>query len=288
MQTMKTHRMSSHSPVASAATLGHLSPAPGIAGIFPVNLPECGLFCGCGADAGTVERADAWSEISRVLAAVFCGDARASVSPIPLVCFEGLPGAGKSTQIARVLAACEKKYGKGCLIDPPSGSAVGRMLRSLYADPARWHRMRRENPWLNPLMLSADLRLAVRAAMEQGAGYALVDRGILSTCFYNLNAYAADEDTAWAAMKPHLAAFYRPTVTLFLDVDAEVAHRRVVARRRGELREMDRPERMRADCALLLRCQARLAEIPFCRIDAARAPEAVTEEIMTRLTDFLP
>lgn len=244
-------------------------------------------FAGIRLQGSPAQQESAWLELRRVLEAAFCADSAAAVSPIPLICFEGLPGAGKSTQIAAVHDACELKYGRGEIIDPPSDSPIGLFLKSLYADRAAWQRIQSANPWLNPILLAADLRLAVRAAAERGARYALVDRGIISTVFYNISAYAADEDAAWAAMEPHLAAFYRPAVTLFLDLPAEVAHRRVVARRRGALRTMDMPEQMRADRAKLLRCQARLPQVPFCRINAALPPRQVTRAIMDRLPDFL-
>lgn len=244
-------------------------------------------FTGICLQGSPAQRESAWLELRRVLEAAFCANESASVSPIPLICFEGLPGAGKSTQIAAVHAACEQRYGKGALIDPPSDSPIGAFLKSLYVDRTAWQRIQSANPWLNPILLAADLRLAVRAATGRGARYALVDRGIISTVFYNIGAYSADEESAWAAMEPHLAAFYRPAVTLFLDLPVEEAHRRVVARRRGTLRPMDMPEQMRADRAKLLRCQALLPQIPFCRINAALSPQQVTRSIMDRIPDFL-
>lgn len=254
-------------------------------GFFPWNLLYYGVSSTV--DTQTVEYGEAWRELSHVLESICRSDASAAISPIPLICFEGLPGAGKSTQIARVQAACEEVYGRGCFIDPPSGSVIGRLLRTLYADAALRNRMRRDTPWLTPLLFSADLRLAVRHAVEQGATYALVDRGILSTYFYNLAAYSEDFEEAWVAMQPHMVAFYRPTVTVFLDVDVQIAHERVVRRRRGELRKMDMPEQMLKDRTLLMNCQARLPEVPFCRIDGAQRQEEVTAEIMACLAGYL-
>lgn len=261
---------------ARARSLGRTAPAV-----------QSSPFSGIRLSGSPAQRESAWLELRRVLEAAFCADSAASVSPIPLICFEGLPGAGKSTQITAVHAACGLKYGRGEIIDPPSDSPIGLFLKSLYADRAAWQGIQSANPWLNPILLAADLRLAVRAAAERGARYALVDRGIISTVFYNISAYAADEDAAWAAMEPHLAAFYRPAVTFFLDLPVEEAHRRVVARRRGALRPMDMPEQMRADRAKLLRCQARLPQVPFCRINAALSPQQVTSAIMDRIPDFL-
>lgn len=276
MKNTAAHALTRSVLPARERALGRPAPAAPHASLTGIRLP-----------GSPEQQQDAWLELRRVLEAAFCADETCATSPIPLICFEGLPGAGKSTQITRIQAACEERYGKGALIDPPSDSPIGLFLKSLYAEPQNWQRIRMANPWLNPIMLAADLRMAVRAAMADGARYALVDRGIISTIFYNLDAYSQDENAAWAAMTPHLSAFYRPTVTLFLDLPVEEAHRRVVARRRGVLRAMDQLDQMRADRALLLRCQARLAHVPFCRIDAARPVPEVTGMIMNRISDFM-
>ena len=52
--------------------------------------------------------------------------------PIPLFSFEGLPGAGKTTQIELVAEKLEKMYGKTYYIDLPTRSPVGKILKALY------------------------------------------------------------------------------------------------------------------------------------------------------------
>lgn len=234
----------------------------------------------------TGETAEAWSELNRVLAVI--GSGETAVSPIPLISFEGVPGAGKSTQIHRLMAELGEQHGPSCLIDPPTDLIIGRKMKQLFSRTDVWEGMRRTMPWLSPVMLSADLRMAVRRAMLSGARYAFSDRGIHSTLFYNQDAYAADEAEAWAAMQPHMEAFYRPSVTFFLDLPAEEAHKRVVNRRRGALRPVDYPENMRENKAFLLRCRDRLPEVPFVVIDAARPADEITAEIKEYLHLYLP
>lgn len=238
------------------------------------------------AAARAEETAEAWGELNRVLSVI--GKGETAPSPIPLISFEGVPGAGKSTQIHRLMAELGARHGESCLIDPPTDLLIGRKMKQLFSCTAVWEGMRRTMPWLSPVMLSADLRMAVRRAMLSGARYAFSDRGIHSTLFYNLDAYAADEAEAWAAMQPHMAAFYRPAVTFFLDLPAEEAHKRVVNRRRGALRPVDFPQNMRENKAFLLRCRDRLPEVPFVVIDAARPAEEITAEIKDYLRLYLP
>lgn len=232
------------------------------------------------------ETSEAWRELNRVLSVIGRGETESS--PIPLISFEGVPGAGKSTQIHRLMAELGEQHGPTCLIDPPTDLIIGRQMKQLFSRTEVWEGMRRTMPWLSPVMLSADLRMAVRRAMLSGARYAFSDRGIHSTLFYNLDAYAEDEAEAWAAMQPHMAAFYRPSVTFFLDLPAEEAHKRVVNRRRGALRPVDYPENMRENKAFLLRCRDRLPEVPFVVIDAARPADEITAEIKDYLRLYLP
>lgn len=236
--------------------------------------------------ARRAETAEAWRELNRVFELL--GKGETPVSPLPLISFEGVPGAGKSTQIKRLMADFGQQHGPACLIDPPTDLVIGRKMKELFSQTEKWEGMRRAMPWLSPLMLSADMRMAVHRAARQGARYVFSDRGIHSTLFYNLDAYAADEDAAWAAMKPHMAAFYRPMVTFFLDLPEAEAHARVVQRHRGALRAIDYPENMRENRAFLLRCRDRLADVPFVVIDAARPVDEVTAEIKDYLSLYLP
>lgn len=112
-----------------------------------------------------------------------------SVCPIPLFSFEGLPGAGKTTQIKRVSEAMEAKYGKAYYIDLPTESSIGKILKVMYSDEKQWNEIRKENPWLNPVFLSVDLRYAIGKAIHDGSRFALMSRGVISTYYYNLDAY---------------------------------------------------------------------------------------------------
>ena len=207
---------------------------------------------------------------------------------IPLISFEGLPGAGKSTQIKLVTKHFEDKFGKGYYIDLPTKSPIGKVLKALYADIDRWNEIRSGNPWLNPIMLSVDLRLALAEARKCGAKYSVMSRGILSTYYYNLDAYPGDDwQTKWGLMEQHMRAFVRPTAIIFLDMPEEEAHRRVVLRKRGPLREMDKIDNMRKDRQILCDYLKKLRDIPVHTIDATGSQEVVARRITEQLERYL-
>ena len=86
-------------------------------------------------------------------------------SPIPIFSFEGLPGSGKTTQINLVSNKVNLNYGKSTYIDLPTNSPIGEILSILYSDINKWNKIRSLNPWINPLLLSVDLRLNIKNAI---------------------------------------------------------------------------------------------------------------------------
>ena len=208
-------------------------------------------------------------------------------SPIPIFSFEGLPGAGKTTQIKLVSEALTKKYGKSYYIDLPTKSPIGKIMKSLYSDEQRWNEVRIQSPWLNPIMISADLRLAIKRAVEEGTNYAFMSRGVLSTYYYNLDAYDSDENRAWHMMQEHMKAFYMPEAIIFMDIPEEDAYARVVKRNRGPLRKMDQLEEMRNDKIKLQNYLAKMPDIPVYYINAVGTEEEVTNRIIEKLERHL-
>lgn len=208
-------------------------------------------------------------------------------SPIPIFSFEGLPGAGKTTQIKLVSEALTAKYGKSYYIDLPTKSPIGKIMKSLYSDEQRWNGVREQAPWLNPIMISTDLRLAISRAVDEGARYAFMSRGVLSTYYYNLDAYDSDENKAWDMMQSHMKAFYMPTAIVFMDISEEVAYERVVKRNRGPLRKMDEVDEMKKDKIRLQNYLAKMPNIPVYYIDATGTEEEVTKKIIEKLEGHL-
>lgn len=214
-----------------------------------------------------------------------------SIDAPPIFSFEGLPGAGKTTQIKKASLDLESKYGKAYYIDLPTSSSIGLVLKSIYADQQRWNRIRIEAPWMNPLLLSIDLQLALKKARQENAGYVLMSRGILSTYYYNMDAYLEvykNFDTAWKELSAVLKGFARPAAIIFFELPAEEAHKRVVERNRGPLREMDKIENMTRDRERFEMYMARIDEnIPIHYIDAGSDRDSVTGRVDEILSKYL-
>lgn len=226
-------------------------------------------------------------ELYNVLKITF-NDRDESKPIIPLFSFEGLPGAGKTTQIKRVTDALEQKYGKGYYIDLPTKSQIGKILKLLYSDEVKWNEIRKLNPWLNPILISTDLRIAMDIAIKNGAKYAIMSRGILSTYYYNLDAYGEqDWKEQWLKMQKHMKAFYKPSVIIFMDIEEDEAHNRVVKRNRGPLREMDQIEKMKKDKKMFERYLSMLSDIPVHHVNASDTEQIVTNNIVKELERYL-
>lgn len=215
------------------------------------------------------------------------GDKELQLSPIPIFSFEGLPGAGKTTQIKLVSEVLNQKYGKSYYIDLPTKSPVGKIMKSLYSEEQRWNDIRILSPWFNPVMISTDLRIAINKATDEGAKYAFMSRGVLSTYYYNLDAYDSDENIAWDKMQDHMKAFYMPAAIIFMDIPEEMAYERVVKRNRGPLRKMDEVGEMRKDKIHLQNYLSRLSNIPVYYIDAVGTEEEVTKRIIRKIEGYL-
>ena len=204
-------------------------------------------------------------------------------SPIPIFSFEGLPGAGKTTQIKLVSKALEKKYGGAYYVDLPTDSSVGKIMKALYSDSKKWNIVRKANPWLNLVLLSTDLRLAVKKARSRNAQYIFMSRGILSTYYYNLDAYGDNMNEIWKLIEADMRAFYMPEAIIFMEIPEDVAFERVVKRNRGPLRKMDQIIEMKRDKKVLKKYLKKIDHPNVYYIDALGSKEEVTQRILEKI-----
>jgi len=214
-----------------------------------------------------------------------------SQNAIPFFAFEGLPGAGKTTQIHRVAEALEPVYGPVACIDLPSRNPIGRFLKGLYADKERWERFRFKYPEINPSLIGYDLADTLRVCAEVGYKLVLLSRGRLSTYYYNLGPYearCANRSEALKACRRDMSHYPKASGIFFLDLPADVAHKRVVKRARGPLRQMDSTAAMLRDRQTFGWLMENAAEdIPVQIIDANRDSRLITDEICRSIGEQL-
>ncbi len=211
-----------------------------------------------------------------------------NIAPIPLFSFEGLPGAGKTTQIQLVAETLNSEGYTAHYIDLPTESVIGKILKCMYNDVTKWNEIRYEHPWLNPVLLSTDLHLAVETARNFGAKCALMSRGVLSTYYYNIDAYGDRNNMEnWKTMENHMSSFYMPTAIFFLDINEEEARRRVLHRNRMPLRKMDTVSQMREDKKILLEYLSRLSSIPVYFINGSLERNDVTRQVLEKIYMYM-
>ncbi len=201
------------------------------------------------------------------------------------ITFEGIDGAGKSTQARRLAETLEAAGHTVVLTREPGGSAGAEAIRALLVEgaAARW------SAETEILLFTAarrdHLEKTIAPALEAGK-LVICDRYTDSTRIYQ-GAVRAGLRAAVDAL--HAQFIGRdPTLTFMLDMAPDAALARGVARGGGE----DRYESMGAAFQARLRegfLELARAEPARCRIiDAARSPEAIAAEIAAETRPFLP
>lgn len=151
-----------------------------------------------------------------------------------LIVFEGIEGAGKTTQLTR-LATRLAAAGIGCdSFREPGGTAIGDEIRRLLLDPA--HDV---TPRAEALLFMASraelVERALKPALAAGR-IVLLDRFTLSTYAYQVAGRGLDEREVRAANVTATGGLV-PELTVLLRVSPSVGEER--ARRRGVLDRME-------------------------------------------------
>lgn len=191
-----------------------------------------------------------------------------------LIAFEGIEGAGKSTQIKRAAAALRDTGLTVVETREPGGTALGKEIRRLVMSP----RSSPPTPAAELLLYLADreqhLHEVVRPAIERGE-VVLTDRFSDSTLAYQGFARGLDVD-----MVGRLDAIVRrgltPDLTVLFDCPVELGLGRARGDDRFHREEAAFHDRVREGLLTL----ARRAPQRYVVIDATRPAAAVSEEVV--------
>jgi dTMP kinase len=208
------------------------------------------------------------------------------------VTFEGIEGAGKSTQVARIAARLARAGVDAVVTREPGGTAHGRRLRALLLDEGA--------PPLFPLtellLYAADraqhVEEVVLPALRRGA-VVLCDRYLDATIAYQGYGRRLGSERV-LELHRHPPLDLRPDRTVLLDMDPASALLRARRRNRADarLRAEGRMERERMAFHRRVRsgyrALARLEPARFRVVRAGGAPGSVEARVRAALRDLLP
>jgi dTMP kinase len=196
-----------------------------------------------------------------------------------LIVLEGIDGAGTTTQARLLVEALEERGIAAHLTREPSDGPVGRLLREILAG-----RHAPTDPTTHALLFAADRADHIQREVEPAlaAGRVVVsDRWVHSSLAYQ----GAGEDRAWIAELNRRAR--RPDLTLFLEVDAELAaRRRAAAGRSEELFDALAVQRQVAENYREVMAELGARE-PIAVLDGARPVAAIAEACLGRVLQLL-
>ena len=189
------------------------------------------------------------------------------------ITFEGIDGAGKSTQLDVLSAALRERGIALVMTREPGGTPLGESLRQLILEQP----MERETETLLLFAARAEhLARVIRPALAAGQ-WVLCDRFTDATYAYQAGGRGLPPDRV-AALESWVHADFRPDLTVLFDVPPEVAARRLATARAADRFEAEQQEffgRVRAQYL------ARAAQDParFFVVDGTRAPEELRAEL---------
>lgn len=199
------------------------------------------------------------------------------------ITFEGIDGAGKSSQIEAVVSLLRSR---GLVVEQsrePGGTPLGEALRGMLLHEA----MHLETEAM--LMFAArreHLAARIQPALARGE-WVVCDRFSDATYAYQVGGRGLGADK-FAALEAVVHPGFQPDLTLLFDLPPEVAAGRVASTGAAP----DRFEREQRDFFVRVRAayleRARLDPQRIRVIDANRAPEVIRSEIEALITECFP
>ena len=201
------------------------------------------------------------------------------------ITFEGGEGAGKSTQLKRLVARLQTAGREVVATREPGGSPGAESIRDLVLTGAadRW------SPVTETLLMYAARRdhieRVIRPGLERGA-WVVCDRFADSTRAYQGGAGQVAPELI-AAMETHILEATRPDLTLIFDMPVDIglqrAHQRAGSEMRFESKGVAFHERLRAAFLQIARTEPERCAI----IDASGTLDEVDTQIWTAVTGRL-
>lgn len=199
------------------------------------------------------------------------------------IVFEGIDGSGKGTQLSHLAAQLDRlslPYERTC---EPTGSAIGSLVRDVLTG-----RVRTDNLAVAALFAAdrldhiLDSNIGLLARLSAGTNV-LCDRYYFSSYAY----HSVDVPMDWVITTNEQAAkLLRPTVTVFIDIPAEEAMRRIHAGRTStELFENE--ERLRKTRENYFTAFERMKDCErVIVIDGCRSEQEIADDIWEQLRDY--
>lgn len=201
------------------------------------------------------------------------------------ITFEGGEGAGKSTQVKRLVARLEGEGREVVATREPGGSPGAESIRELVLKGAadRW------SPVTETLLMYAARRdhveRVIRPALERGA-WVVCDRFADSTRAYQ-GAAGGTDPALISALETHIVGDTRPDLTLVFDLPVDVglarAHQRAGTEMRFESKGQAFHERLREGFLAIARGEPQRCAV----IDATGTLEAVEAAVWQAVQDRL-
>ncbi len=188
--------------------------------------------------------------------------------------FEGVEGAGKTTQIALLKAALERQGRRVCVTREPGGDAVAEGVRQLLLSQEM-------SPRAELLLFLAsraqNVERVIKPELEQGA-VVLCDRFIDSSVAYQGVARGLGRDTV-AELNAFATGGLVPDITFLLDLDVETGLSRQTDRNRMEEESLAFHLHVRQGYLQ----EAQRSPGRFCVLDAALPPDELHRMMLERL-----
>ena len=193
------------------------------------------------------------------------------------ITFEGIDGAGKSTQIAAVAESLRAQGHTLVLTREPGGTPLGERLRELILNQPM------SSPTETLLVFAArceHLAVVIRPALARGE-WVLCDRFTDATYAYQSGGRGLPAQ-AIARLEDWVHPDLRPDLTVLFDIEPSVAAQRLAAARAADKFETETTAffaRVRA--AYLARAEAEPGR--FLVVNSGRAPDAVGRDLLAGL-----